>query len=107
MTRVTLASKDTHCLLTHTWLKFPLHPGPWLYTYIHIAILHLGDSDRLDMPDKLSLGNEPVLPGQVAHTEGGDVSQEDAVKLKGVCGPPTGNKVVINELSMPVDAVCT
>lgn len=76
-----------------------------LALYIHIAIFHLGDGDRLDVPDKLSLGNEPVLPGQVAHTEGGDVSQEDAVKLKGVCGPPTGNKGVINELPMSVDAV--
>lgn len=38
----------------------------------------------------------------MAHTEGGDVTQEDAVELKGVCGPPTGNKGVINEQPMPL-----
>lgn len=33
MARITLALKDTHCLLTHAWLKFTLYPGFRLYTY--------------------------------------------------------------------------
>lgn len=69
---------------------------PWgKAQYIHIAILHLGDGDGLDMPDKLPLGDEPVFPGEVAHAEGGNVPQVDAVKLKCVCGPPAGNKGVV------------
>lgn len=65
--------------------------------YIHIAVLQLGDGDGLDVPDQLSLGDEPVLPGQVAHAEGGNVAQEDAVKLKRVCGPPAGHKGTANK----------
>lgn len=66
-------------------------------TYIHIAILHLGDGDSLDMPDELSLGDEPVLSGEVAHAEGSNVPQVDAVKLKRICGSPAGRKSVVNE----------
>lgn len=67
------------------------------HTYIHIAILHLGDGDSLDVPDQLSLGDEPVLSGEVAHAEGSNVPQVDAVKLKRICGPPVGRKSVVNE----------
>lgn len=64
---------------------------------IHVAVLHLGDGDGLDVPDQLSLGDEPVLPGEVAHAEGGNVSQIDAVKLKYVRGPPAGCKDMASE----------
>lgn len=66
-------------------------------TYVHIAILHLGDGDGLDMPNQLSLGDEPVLPGEVAHADGRKVPQEDAVKLKCVRGSPAGQKDVASE----------
>lgn len=56
------------------------------------------------MPGKFSLGDESVLPGQVAHAEGGDVSQEDAVKLKCVRAPPADNQDVISELPRPNEA---
>lgn len=65
--------------------------------YIHIAVLHLSDGDRLDMPDELSLGDEPVLPGEMAHAEGGNVPQVDTVKLKCVCGSPAEHKGMANE----------
>lgn len=65
--------------------------------YIHIPILHLSYGDGLDVPDQLSLRDEPVLPGQVAHTEGGNVSQIDAVKFECVRGPPAGNKNVAHD----------
>lgn len=72
--------------------------------YIHISIFHLSDGDGLDVPGKFSLGDESVLPGQVAHAEGGDVSQEDAVKLKCVRAPPADNQDVISELPRPNEA---
>ncbi|KAL0613316.1 Leishmanolysin-like peptidase 2 [Plecturocebus cupreus] len=56
------------------------------------------------MPDELPLGDEPVFPGEVAHTEGGNVPQVDAVKLERVCGPSAGNKGVVRELPMPTEA---
>jgi len=65
--------------------------------HIHVAILHLGDGDGFDVPDQLSFGDEPVLPGKVAHAEGGNVPQVDAVELKCVCGPPAGHKGTISE----------
>ena len=41
--------------------------------HVHVAILHLGDGDGFDVPDQLSFGDEPVLPGEVAHAERGNV----------------------------------
>ena len=49
------------------------------------------------MPDQLSLGDESVLPGEVAHAEGGNVPEVDAVKLKCVCGPPARHKSMTSE----------
>lgn len=66
-------------------------------TYVHVAILHLGYGDGLHVPDQLSLGDEPVVPGKVAHTHGSQVPQVDAVKLKCVCGPPAEHKGVATE----------
>lgn len=66
-------------------------------THLHVAVLHLGDGDGLDVPDQLSLGDEPLFPGKVAHADGSKVPQVDAVKLKCVCGPPAGHKDVANE----------
>lgn len=65
--------------------------------HVHVAILHLGDGDGFDVPDQLSFGDEPVLPGEVAHAEGGNVPQVDAVELKRVCGAPAGHKGTISE----------